>query len=140
MADPTTGEIVTYIGMGVGAAVAAVLVRLGWKKAPIKDTDLAISGQASIIDTAPIKELLKNVDLLTLQLQKAVISVDSQNAYHAETAQALTRLAHIMEDYLRVQAERQERLDLEATIRQQLRQEMEAHGEEPATQPRTKRS
>jgi uncharacterized protein (DUF736 family) len=146
MAEPSTTDILYYIGMTIGAVIAGVLVRLGWKKAPTPDTEVAISGQAQIIDTGPIKTLLGNVDLLTLQLQKAVVSVDSQNAQHVRTAAAmedaaasLKRVADAMSEYLAVQLERQQNQDLEDKIRAELRREMEAHGEEPATQPARKR-
>ena len=141
MADPgpQLQEIVQYGGMAVGAAIAAILVRLGWKKPPTPDTELAISGQASIVDTGPIKELLKHIDLLTLTLQKALVSLDSQNTLHARAAEALEQLAVVMAAYLKEQAERQEKKDLEAVVREQLRREMERHGEEPATQPTRKR-
>lgn len=135
MADPTSTpiqELVTYGGMAIGAAVAAVLVRLGWKRLPAPDTELAFSGQASIVDTAPLKELLKNVDLLTLQLQKTA-------AQDERRTQALEQLAVSLHNYLASQVERQEKEDLEATIRAELRREMQEHGEEPATQPARKR-
>jgi hypothetical protein len=128
MADPTLQDIITYGGMAAGAAVAAVLVRLGWTKGPIKDTELAISGQASIIDTSPMRDLVKNVDLLTLQLQKTAIQDERRT-------QALERLAEVLADYLKAQTERQEKNDLAAMVRDELRREMESRGEEPATQP-----
>jgi hypothetical protein len=132
-------EIIQYGGMAIGAGLAALLVRLGWKKLPTPETEVAIAGQATIVDTGPIKEMLKQVDLLTLQLQKATFAVDAQNALHARTAAALEALALAMAAYLKEQAERQEKLELEALVRAELRREMEAHGEEPATQPTRKR-
>jgi hypothetical protein len=97
-------EIIQYGGMAIGAGLAALLVRLGWKKLPTPETEVAIAGQATIVDTGPIKEMLKQVDLLTLQLQKATIAVDAQNALHARTAAALEALALAMAAYLKEQA------------------------------------
>jgi hypothetical protein len=142
MADPGPGplqEIIPYVGTVIGTALAALLIHMGWKKPLTPDTEVAIAGQATIVDTGPIKEMLKQVDLLTLQLQKATIAVDSQNALHARTAAALEALALAMAAYLKEQAERQERLELEALVRAELHREMEARGEEPATQPTRKR-
>jgi hypothetical protein len=123
MADPNLGDIVTYTGMGIGAAIAALLVRLGWKKAPMKDTEVAIAGQATIVDTAPLKELLKNVDLLTMQWQKVTTQIDISNQVQHEVAasnhavaQSIERLTDVMANYLANQTERQEREDTEREI------------------------
>lgn len=125
-------EIIQYGGMLIGAGVAAFLLKLGWSKVPTKDTEVAISGQAHIVDTSPLRELMKNIDLLTLQLQKAGVQDERRTV-------ALETLAEVMTAYLKVQAERQEQQDLEAKIRSELRREMDSHGEEPATQPARKR-
>ena len=127
-------EIIQYGGMAIGAALAALLVRLGWKKPPAKETEVAIAGQATIVDVSPIKELLKQVDLLTLQLQKATVAVDAQNELHARSAAALEKVAVQMGDYIAAQLRRQEADDLRAEVAREverLRDEEDRHRQPP---------
>lgn len=72
MADPTIQEYVTYAGMAAGAAIAALVVRLGWKRGADTDTrpkELMVTGQAAITDMAPIRDLVLRVDRTAAALE-----------------------------------------------------------------------
>ena len=134
MADAATlpyQEIVTYGGMLMGAAVAAALVRLGWKQKPVPETDIALSGQVAVTNLQPVRDLLKQVDLLTLQMQKAVVSIERQTSLHTDTVVKLGQLADLLGSYLAMQQERQETEDRAKEIAQGVAEELEKLGVKP---------
>lgn len=121
MADPNINEWVTYVGMAVGGAVAAFVVRMGWRKGPpAPEQNLVVSGQAQFTDMAPIKDLLKQVDLLCVKLMAATTSVDGMAAQQTRVALAIEQLTIELKQYLdalRAEMEasdRQEEIDRES--------------------------
>ena len=141
MADPSTFSIVdnvTYGGMAVGAGIAALLIRLGWKKPTTPETEVAISGQATIVDTAPLKELLKNVDLLTLQWQKVSTQIDINNQLDAALVEKLGQLLDLMADYFAEQRMRQAQEDKEEEIERRAEARARELLEEQQKKPRAR--
>lgn len=121
MADPNINEWVTYVGMAVGGAVAAFVVRMGWRKGPpAPEQSLVVSGQAQFTDMAPIKDLLKQVDLLCIKLMAATASVDGMASQQTRVALAIEALTIEIKQYLdalRAEMEandRQEEIDRES--------------------------
>jgi hypothetical protein len=120
-------EIVTYGGTILGTGVAAFLFRLGWRRAPATETEFAITGQSHITDMAPVRDLIKNIDLLTLQMQKAAI-------HDERRTEALENLAEVLTKFLNDQTERQEKQDIEAEVSRRVAEKLKSQGMEPATQ------
>jgi hypothetical protein len=115
MADPNINEWVTYVGMALGGAVAAFVVRMGWRKGPpAPEQNLLVSGQAQITDMAPIKDLLKQVDLLCVKLMSATIAVEGMTAQQTRVALAIEALSAEVKQYLDAM-----RAEMEANDRQE---------------------
>jgi hypothetical protein len=121
MADPNINEWVTYIGMAVGGAIAAFVVRMGWRKGPpTPEQSLVVSGQAQITDMSPIRDLLKQVDLLCVKLMAATASVDGMAAQQTRVALAIEALAAEVRQHLEAvraemeESDRKEEIDRES--------------------------
>jgi hypothetical protein len=123
MADPSINEWVTYVGMAVGGAAAAFVVRMGWKKGPpAPEQNLMVSGQASITDMGPVRELLKQVDLLCIRIMAATVSVDSMTGQQTRVALAIEELVVEVREHLKAVRDemeannREEEIDRRARI------------------------
>lgn len=124
----TVEEILTYVGTIVGSAVGALAIYMGWKRAPQQptgDSDLMVHGQAAITDMAPIRDLLRTVDLLTTQLMAIAVKFDNHNELQARTAEALTGLAATLEDFVTEIRAREENREREAEIEKRAQEKAE---------------
>ena len=104
--DPnTTAQMITYGGMAVGAAVAAFVVRMGWRKGATtaRSHDMMISGSAEITDMGPIKELVANLGLLVYEI--------------AELNKRMTDLATDIRTYIR---EMRDEKDIEEEVQRRV--------------------
>ena len=145
MADPNINEWVINGGMVLGGAVAAFVVRMGWRKGPTApEQNLVVSGQAQFTDMAPIKDLLKQVDLLCVKLMAATASVDSMASQQTRVALAIEALTVEISEHLKaVRAEmdadnREEEIDRRARIAAEdivRRREEEAADRRPTRKP-----
>ncbi len=122
--DFTLQQWLVYAGMVIGGVIAGLVGIRSWRSAPKADTpkDLLVSGQASITDMAPIKELLKQVDLLCIQIMAAATSVDSAGAAQRQTAVAVSEVAHLIREYLETR-KRDEEIEAEVERRLQVKRE-----------------
>lgn len=122
--DLTLQQWLVYAGMVIGGVIAGLVGVRSWRAAPKADTskDLIVSGQASITDMAPIKELLKQVDLLCLKIMAAAVSIDSASAAQRETAEAVSEVAHLIKQYLETR-KRDEEIEAEVERRLQVKRD-----------------
>src|SRR5687768_4794949 len=103
VADPNVGEWFVYAGMAVGGVVAALMARAGFKKGggpKPGERDLVFSGQAAITDMGPLRELVKQVDLLALKLMAATTAVTGMTEQQARAAAALEGIAVMIRQHL----------------------------------------
>jgi hypothetical protein len=107
MDDAEIQKWVLWVAMGAGAFFASLFGFRGWKQGGKVDPpkELLISGQSAITDMAPIKELLKQVDLLCLKIMAAAASIDSAAGQQKATAAALERVGDLIATYLEKRAE-----------------------------------
>jgi len=93
-------DVITYGGMLLGGAVATLLVRLGFKKGPVQETELAVTGAATITDMAPIRELLHQLDQLTLHMQQVTAAASAAYGAQANTAEELAKLSQVLGQWI----------------------------------------
>lgn len=117
--DLTLQQWLVYAGMVIGGVIAGLVGVRSWRAAP---KDLIVSGQASITDMAPIKELLKQVDLLCLKIMAVTVSLDAGVAAQRETAEAVSDVAHLIKQYLETR-KRDEEIEAEVERRLQVKRE-----------------
>lgn len=122
--DLTLQQWLVYAGMVIGGVIAGLVGVRSWRAAPKADTskDLIVSGQAAFTDMAPIKELLKQVDLLCLKIMAAAVSIDSASAAQRETAEAVSEVAHLIKQYLETR-KRDEEIEAEVERRLQVKRD-----------------
>ena len=139
MDDTEIQKWVLWIAMGAGAFFASLFGFRGWKQGGKVEgpKELLISGQSAITDMAPIKEMLKQIDLLCIQIMAAVTSIDSATGQQKATAAALERVAGLISTYLEKRAEDIE-IEKEVERRLQIRRDRAVRARaarKPSTEP-----
>lgn len=98
--DPSNfGQWFVWGGMALGGAIAALFGFKGWNKpASAKaEHEMLIHGQAQITDMEPLRDLVKQTDLLIIKLMAATIAVDGHSARAAEVVEGLDRTSAALE-------------------------------------------
>lgn len=117
--DPTIAQTLVYIGLVISGIIAGLVGFRGWRKGGHvpPDKDMLISGAASITDMTPVKELVKQADLLCLKLMAATTSVDAMVTQQNRTAVALEKISDQIGSYL---AQRKHDAEVEAEVERRL--------------------
>lgn len=117
MADLNIQELVTYGGMVFGGAVAAFVLRMGWKKGPVAgEQNLLVSGQAQFTDMAPVRDLLKQTDLLCVKLMAVTTSIDGMVAGQTRVSVAIEALVAEISEHLKSVRDEMDSRDREEEI------------------------
>lgn len=75
---------------------------MGRKKGPpVPDQGLVVTGQAQITDMTPIRDLLKQADLLCVKVMAATSSIDSMVIQQTRVALAIENLANEISEHLK---------------------------------------
>jgi hypothetical protein len=92
------GNWIVWAGMAIGGAVAGFVARSGWKSPDggSPEKEYAISGQASITDMGPIRDLAP-------RLSAIVDALEGTAKEQSRTAQSIERLVSIVEKYIEAQ-------------------------------------
>jgi hypothetical protein len=91
---PDLGNFWVAAGMVIGGIGAGFAARAGWKNATGGgDREYAISGQASITDMGPIRDLAKQAETMAPRFEAMI-------QQQARTSAALERLVGVVEDFI----------------------------------------
>ena len=109
MSDPnSTGgyDFIQWLiigGMSTGAGIVGAVVRSAWRGKPPNDSDFIVSGQASIADMQPVKDLVKHIEILTPRLSAITAIVEGLAQQTSRTAVSLEKLVTLIEEYIEAQ-------------------------------------
>lgn len=109
MADGTggldIGSWLVYVGMMIGGAAAGFAARSGWKSGGSipPERELAVSGQAFITDLGPVRDLVKQAELLAPSMASTASAMAAVAQQQARTSAAIERLVGIVEEYIEAQ-------------------------------------
>jgi hypothetical protein len=125
MSDPASGSDFTqwFImgGMAIGAGIVGAISRSAWRGKPTEDRDFVVSGQASIADMQPVKDLVKHIEILTPRLSAITGIVEGLAQQTARTALSLEKLGVIVEEYIEAQkTERDNEEEVERRVAERL--------------------
>jgi hypothetical protein len=110
------GNWIVWAGMAIGGALAGFVARSGWKSpdGTPPEKEYAISGQASITDLGPIRDLAP-------RLSAIVTALEGTAQQQSRTAQSIERLVSIVEEYIEAQqTERDNEDEVERRVAERL--------------------
>lgn len=127
MSDPnSTGgyDFIQWLiigGMSTGAGIVGAVVRSAWRGKPPNDSDFIVSGQASIADMQPVKDLVKHIEILTPRLSAITGIVEGLAQQTSRTAVSLEKLVALIEEYIEAQQnERDNEEEVERRVAERL--------------------
>ncbi len=114
-ADPV--QWIITLGMAIGAGIVGAVIRSGWKSNDAPSTERGFEGMAQIADMQPVRDLVKQIDVVTPRLALVVTSLEGLATQQGRTASAIEKLVMIVEE--RIENEDNER-DNEEEVRRRV--------------------
>ncbi|MDR3473308.1 MAG: hypothetical protein P4M09_16740 [Devosia sp.] len=109
--------------MLIGGVIAGIVARSGWKGGGGTDKEFAFSGQATITDMGPVRDLVKQAEVLAPRLMESAQTMEALAQQQARTATAIERLVAVVEGYIdHEKTERENEEEIERRVAEHLAQ------------------